>query len=574
MKKLLAIALCAALTICVTPDIDISAASATTLSVNCGSTLRTATHCASGSLYGITETLPSDIANLVAPLNPDVFNNPARAGSGYQQSVGAAIPVASRLSGTTGKVSIRLADIFPSWPYAFTTMSDWLSKVSSVIDDKLASGYDNYYGYEIWNEPDGTWDTDNGTFNNMWQQTYNLIRSKDPDAKIIGPSLSYYSHSTVSSFLSFCKSNSCLPDIISWHELSGIQAVAGHFTDYRALETSLGVSARPISINEYCDATHANEGCPASLGEFFGKFERYKIDSACISWWFTAHPGRLGSLLASNTAKGGGWWFMNWYGQMRGNMVSTAPADEKTTNLDGCASVNSSGETVTVLCGGGNTGTVSVTLTNLPSFIGSTASVKVEAAPWTSKDTTVANTTVVSQSDYTVSNSQITVTFSANQTSGYRILVTPGSASGIQSGHIYKLENQNSARVLGITNMSTSAGGTATQWEDNGTADHEWLFTKLSDGYYTIKNVNSGLLLGVTDMSTSNGARIVQWSDNGTSDHEWSLVQVSGRTYKLVNKNSGKVIGVSDMSCASGASVVQWSDSGTVDHNWYLEFVS
>src|ERR1044071_2981613 len=66
----------------------------TSLTVNCSSTLRGVTRCGSGSLYGITETKPSDISSLVVPLRPYVFVNPPRAGSQYQQPVGAGITVA------------------------------------------------------------------------------------------------------------------------------------------------------------------------------------------------------------------------------------------------------------------------------------------------------------------------------------------------------------------------------------------------------------------------------------------------------------------------------------------------
>lgn len=278
------------------------------ITVDCGSVLRGVTHCASGSLYGITETTPSDVNGLVAPLTPYVMRNPARGGSGDQHSFGAAIPVAGRLAGIpTAKVSVDLADMLPGWPYQFPGMSSWLSQVNSFIADKKASGYNNFYGYEIWNEPDGTWNTANGTFNSFWQQTYNDIRANDPGAKIIGPCWSWYDNNAISSFMSFCKANNCIPDIMSWHELGGgggSEVVSPHLQAYRALETSLGISARAISINEYCDPNHNLEGQPGSSARYIAKFERYKVDSACISWWFVPTPGRLGSLLATDTQKG------------------------------------------------------------------------------------------------------------------------------------------------------------------------------------------------------------------------------------------------------------------------------
>lgn len=121
------------------------------LSVNLGDSLRPVTHVASGSLYGLTESLPSDYANLVAPLNPNVFTQPALSGNGHQQGVAAAaIPVSAKLAATTGKVMIRLADILPGWPYTWPGQASWLSSVTSVINSKKASGRNNYYGYEIY----------------------------------------------------------------------------------------------------------------------------------------------------------------------------------------------------------------------------------------------------------------------------------------------------------------------------------------------------------------------------------------------------------------------------------------
>lgn len=47
-------------------------ASAETLTVDLSATIRGVTHAASGSLYGVTETLPADVNGLIAPLHPYV----------------------------------------------------------------------------------------------------------------------------------------------------------------------------------------------------------------------------------------------------------------------------------------------------------------------------------------------------------------------------------------------------------------------------------------------------------------------------------------------------------------------
>lgn len=36
-------------------------------------------------------------------------------------------------------------------------MNNWLNEITRFIRDKKASGLTNWYGLEIWNEPDGTW---------------------------------------------------------------------------------------------------------------------------------------------------------------------------------------------------------------------------------------------------------------------------------------------------------------------------------------------------------------------------------------------------------------------------------
>lgn len=400
-------------------------ATAVKLEVDASSILRKVTHCASGSLYGVTETKPVDIETLVEPLHPNVFTNPARAGSGYQQPIGGALSVADRLKGTTGQVMIRLADLYPGWPYQFPGMTQWLNDVTNVINEKIASGNNNFYGYEIWNEPAYTWQNKNGSFNDMWLQTYKLIKSKDPKAKIIGPSEGYYDRSTMSKFLSFCKVNSCLPDVVCWHELTYIGGTAKHFKDYRSLEKELGISEIPISINEYCDGDKPKEGCPGTSACYIAKFERYKIDSACISWWFTDAPGRLGSLLASNTEKGAGWWFYKWYGDMTGNMVSVTPPNEDSKSVDGFACADESKGYISCLLGGDSDGLINVKFNNLPSWIGSKPTVKIEAIDWISRTTVSTGPVTVSTSSYEVKNGSITVSLSGcNDTSGYRIYIS------------------------------------------------------------------------------------------------------------------------------------------------------
>ncbi len=400
-----------------------------TLRVNLSNEFRSATHCASGSLYGVTETLPTDIENLVAPLKPHVFANPAMSGAGRQQPIGDALEVSRRLQNTTGKVQVRLPDVLPGWPYQWPGLQNFLNLCRQVINAKMASGRTNYDGYEIWNEPYGTWKSENGDFHSAcWKPTYDLIRSMDPSERIIGPSLAYYNNTRMRDFLVYCKNNNCLPDVISWHQW-GAAGFANAYNQYRALEKELGISPRPISINEYSSRTSdPYEGCPGYSVPFIAKFERYGIESACISWWWTNLPGRLGSLLTASNQKGGGWHLYKWYGDMTGNMVQVTPPNENSDGLDGFGCIDKNAQYASICLGGNLTGNATVNISGFPSWFGSQVKVRLEYVSWSNKDTPVVGTSLISETIYTVNNGNISVPVTGiNPLYGYRIYLQPAN---------------------------------------------------------------------------------------------------------------------------------------------------
>lgn len=404
----------------------------TTLTVDLASALGPVTHVASGSLYGVTEKLPADGNTLIAPLHPNMFTNPA---ADIQQPVGDAIAVAARLAPFGARVTIRLADWFPSWPYAFSNMSDWFDKLGQTASRKQASGLDNYYGYEIWNEPDGTWKSAMA-FNDFWKQTYVKLRELDPGAKIIGPSLSYYNANSLKSFLTYAKSNDCLPDIISWHELGGSN-LSANFQNYRSLEQELGIGPLPISINEYSGKNRLDdEGKPGASAPMIAKFERFHVDSACISFWDPPHPGRLGTLLASDKATNGGWWFYKWYGDMSGQMVATTPPSPMdATALDGFANLDSASRSASVVFAGVNDGSVQLVIKGFQhaAVLGAKVHATVERTPFVNRSTVVNATDMLSTADLDVTGDQISVSVAGtNNNDGYRLSLSAvgGNAGG------------------------------------------------------------------------------------------------------------------------------------------------
>lgn len=148
--------------------------------------------------------------------------------------------------------------------------------------------------------------------------------------------------------------------------------------------------------------------------------------------------------------------------------------------------------------------------------------------------------------------------------------VAAATAATLDTVSQYKLVNQKSGLVLGISSPQLTAGSTALQWSDNGTADHLWHFIPAGSGYYKILNMDSGEILGVSNASTSAGASVLQWADNGTNDHLWEFISHGSGAYEIQNENSGLVLDVAGASTSSGASIVQQAYTGAADQLWRL----
>ncbi|MGD0603932.1 MAG: RICIN domain-containing protein [Streptosporangiaceae bacterium] len=204
-------------------------------------------------------------------------------------------------------------------------------------------------------------------------------------------------------------------------------------------------------------------------------------------------------------------------------MVTVVPPGTDGGGLDGAASVNSAGNQVSVIFGGGS-GSTAVTvngLSSLPGF-GGTAHVILEQTVSAGRTTAVAGPDIVSAGSYPITGGSITVPVSAmNAANGYHLLITPGTSSALSGTYVIK--NTASGLLLGISNEGISDGADALIWGDNGTSDHLWQVVPAGSGQYKIENYNSGLVLGVLNESKSSGAQVLQWDDNGTPDHLWTL---------------------------------------------------
>ncbi|WP_369243782.1 RICIN domain-containing protein [Streptomyces sp. R41] len=550
---------------------DAAPTASTTLVVNANQTMRSVTHVATGSLYGLADaSTPAD--SLVQPLKPNTFVQMAPGGkqlpNGEPAPAGDSLMVAAKAARAGAKVVVRMPDWYPNFPYKWVSWSDWLSAVDTQVASVKSSGATNISAYELWNEPDWTWDTTNaGAFDAGWARTFKEVRAKDTTTPIQGPSYSAWNQSWMSQFLTDAKAGGTVPDVIAWHELQGSKDIAAHVSAYRSLESSLGISPRPISIEEY--ATPSEIGVPGSLIGYVAKFERAGVRDAELAFW--NHYGTLGDTLTdTGGSPNGSYWLYKWYGDMSGNMLTTAPPAQ--TGIDGAASLTGDGRQISVIFGGG-TGSTAVNVNGLGSLsaFGSKVHVKLEYTPSKGRTTAVSAPFTISEADYTVSNGSITVPVAMNASDGYHLVVTPSGTPASLAGR-YQITNKNSGLALDTQNAGTAQGTSVVQATSTSTTgtDQNWTLVSAGSGLYKIVNQASGLLLGINNMSTSDGGTALIWGDNGTADHLWQLIPSDNGYYKIANYNSGLVLGVNNMSTTSGAQVLQWDDNGTADHLWKL----
>jgi hypothetical protein len=208
------------------------------------------------------------------------------------------------------------------------------------------TGATNINGWELWNEPGEQWDTAKaGLYVDGWTRTYRKVRSLDATTPIIGPGLSGYDHNQMVAFMTNAKNTNTLPDTAVWHSLAdnGYLTLGDEVADYRAIERSLGISPRPISINEY--GSPGQVDIPSIGVHYMAVLERFGITDAQRAYWYEA--GTSDGLFTPDGQPTASYWAYKWYGNMAGNVVRTTPVLS-----DGVAAYDGSSKIVNVVFGG------------------------------------------------------------------------------------------------------------------------------------------------------------------------------------------------------------------------------
>ncbi|MET7736811.1 CBM35 domain-containing protein [Streptomyces sp. NPDC005402] len=437
--------------------LTIPAAQAATpqLTVDLGRTTGAVMHGANGTLYGLSDDgVPGD--SLLDPLH--MTSIVQKAPDGLQHPNGDALtvkPAYDRAGG--GDVQIYMQDYYSQWPYENLGLADYLAKVDTMVRKVAARPDADDFVWVPFNEPDGIWyqglgSSDTATytgardrFESDWATVYKKIRSIIPNARIAGPNETHYDARLMADFYPWAKANNVLPDVTTWHELdpSSLANFESNLAAYRAIEKNAGISARPVSINEY--ANRRDQSVPGQMVQWLSMFERNKV-YADQAYWNIA--GNLNDNAVQTNIPNGSWWLLRWYAGLTGKTVETTPPQANTIDtLQGIGSLDTRRKQAQVLLGG-TSGSVDTVLRHIPASFGHKVDVTVERVGWSGYEGAAAAPSVVSRATLTVGKDHgVTVPLTGlDPMAAYRVTVNPAghgtsTAASLPWSASYEAEN-------------------------------------------------------------------------------------------------------------------------------------
>src|SRR4051794_6651507 len=237
---------------------------------------------ASGALYGlVAQDVPTN--NLIEGMGLQTSNTKYQ--DGQQHPGSDALEIVKPLVDSGGTdVMIYMTDVYRT-VYERASYSAWLPTIRTQVEQAMAmpAPYRNRIVFVPYNEPDINWfngmnsdASKRSAFYSEWLQTYQFIKGIWPAARLAGPNDSGYNDSVFTGFLSFCKTNNCLPDIVTWHTLGSPSGPTDTINSYRAAETAAGVSPIQINLNEYANRYHLTD--PGQMVQWIRALEDKKAD--------------------------------------------------------------------------------------------------------------------------------------------------------------------------------------------------------------------------------------------------------------------------------------------------------
>lgn len=500
------------------------------INVYTNSSVRNVTHVASGGLYAMSDANTPNIS-LLEPLNPKTFTQAPPFGqqipNGEPKTAGdfdSIQPAAHKLG---AKVIVRLPDLYPKFPYNFSGLNEWKANVTKMVEQAEKNNND-IYAYEIWNEPGTYWPAPDKkgwnnayasvTYDQLWNETWHIIKDINPNAKIVGPSLNGWNNSWMKGFLQNAKDNHTMPDYISWHQWNAA-SYPSQVKELHDLEDSMGISRLPISINEY--AWRHELAVPGDSIHYIQNFEdTTDTDSADLAFWYDY--GRMDNLLTNQQEPNGGYWLYKWYGDMSGHIDTTSTYSEN-GNLASVASTNQGGTETNVIFGGTN-GDNSIVVNGLSDDkFANGAKIQVSETPWYGVDTAVKPKTIAT-GNLQVKNGSITVPVKAMKaSSGYQLLITPADS---------KVTNDNLQYTPTTANNPIRVEAEDSQITDGNKADGSYA----SNGHFVsdLNNRDSSVDMSVNALQSGDYSVEIGYGNGASSDGAFNI-SLNGEKQKVAS---------------------------------------
>ena len=347
---------------------------------------------ASGYLYGVAQ---SNVPDSAMTESVDIASVSQKVIGGLQHPIGD-VDDASPALGNCDYITVYLQDCFDTWYYCHDEIwqlrkagtydcmdfvrTRFLPQVREKVTELSKKEYADKLVYCIYNEADngvwfgtmsddGTWlmfdDAAKERFYEAWKETYNLVKSIDPDAKIGGPGNCDYDSYEIKHFLEYCKANKCMPDVMIYHELGETSSLywQDHVDDYRRIEKELGIKELPIIVTEY--GTMYECGAPADMLKYVVKIENSGVYGN-MAYWRLAN--NLNDTAADNNSPNSNWWLFRWYADMEGSLLKSKVIDVLHSDFanvikygykefhykgfTGLASLTDNKDEINVICGG------------------------------------------------------------------------------------------------------------------------------------------------------------------------------------------------------------------------------
>ena len=290
---------------------------------------------ASGFLYGFAE---DDIPTREIAESIGINSLATKTAGGLQHPIGDVRDVSDTFLSAGGEMlMVYTQDMYDTWYYQLDSLPEYNERVRKTVTEMENSPYRDSLVYCIYNEMDNGawlgnfWEEENRyKFYDAWRDTYNLVKGINPEAKIAGPGHCGYNYDFIKEFLSYCKKNNCLPEVVVWHELSdqSIYWMESNFEGYYSICDELGIERLPVCISEY--GLMRTNGIP---GESVKWISRLEAEDAygCVAYWRLAN--NLSDTVADDVTPNSNYWVYNFYAKMKGKELGTSEWDMLHSNI-------------------------------------------------------------------------------------------------------------------------------------------------------------------------------------------------------------------------------------------------